>query len=236
MCNLYEQATRQAVETSVQQLGLSLAFEGEPQAKTVGPFGSGLFLRPSVAGLVAQVGQWGMIRPGQAERVPERRYQTNNARIETVADKPTFRAAWRAGRRCLVPAAWYAEPNWETGRNIWWHLRRADGQPWFLAGLWSEWVDPVSGEMVPNYTVLTCNCDTHTLLSRLHKPDPKVGSDQQDKRSLIHIAPQDWAQWLNGSTEQAMRLVRAEEAGAFDQGDAHKADELLANMRGGSLF
>ena len=36
---------------------------------------------------------------------------------------------WRRGQRCLIPASWYQEPNWETGRNIWWQLRRADGAP-----------------------------------------------------------------------------------------------------------
>jgi putative SOS response-associated peptidase YedK len=32
---------------------------------------------------------------------------------------------------------------------------RVDGQPWVLAGLWSEWTDPVTGELVPSYTMLT---------------------------------------------------------------------------------
>ena len=45
---------------------------------------------------------------------------TNNARSETVVSRPTYRAAWAAGQRCLIPAAWYQEPNWETGKNIWW--------------------------------------------------------------------------------------------------------------------
>ena len=66
-------------------------------------------------------------------RVPE----TNNARSETAASRPTYRAAWAAGQRCLIPAAWYQEPNWETGRNVWRRMTRADGEPWAIAGLWS---------------------------------------------------------------------------------------------------
>lgn len=83
-------------------------------------------------------------------RVPE----TNNARSETAASRPTYRAAWAAGQRCLIPAAWYQEPNWETGRNVWRRMTRAGGEPWAIAGLWSEWTDPATGEMVPNFTIL----------------------------------------------------------------------------------
>lgn len=89
---------------------------------TVGPLQPGVFIRPGVAGLVGQVGQWGLIRPGQPERVdylpskvPGKRGRprsTNNARIEGIEKKPTFKEAWLRGRRCLIPAASYQEPNW----------------------------------------------------------------------------------------------------------------------------
>lgn len=75
------------------------------------------------------------------------------------------------GRRSLIPATWYQEPNWETGKNIWWQLCRADGLPWMLAGIWNRWTDPATGEILPSYKMLTCNCDGHPMLARLHKPD-----------------------------------------------------------------
>lgn len=204
------------------------------EPRTVGPFGNGVFLRQeSNADLVAHVGQWGLIRPGQATRIPEKRYQTNNARIESVAEKPTYRHAWGRGQRCLIPAEWYAEPNWETGKNIWWHLRRADGAPWFLAGLWSEWTDKDTGEVVPNFTALTCNCDDHPMLARLHKPDPKLPANQQDKRSLIHIDAADWERWLCGSADEALQLIRPQPAEVFDQADALRTDAALAGGQGG---
>ncbi len=193
-------------------------------------------------GLQGVIGQWGLIRPGaparkdmmQPKAVPGRKpgaprpRTTNNARIETVATSPTFRAAWQEGRRCLIPASWYQEPNWETGKNIWWQLKRADAQPWMLAGLWNEWVDPSTGELVPNFTLLTCNCDGHSLLSRLHKPDPSLPPQAQDKRAVIHIEPQDWAAWLNGSVAQAQALLRPQASEFFDQADARTTDEALA--------
>lgn len=235
MCNLYDLGTREEIERYF-RADMSRVGRGEMLTNPVGPFGIGILLRPAADGLEAVPGQWGMIRPGapaRKERVPApagklgKWRSTNNARSETMAKLPTFRSAWAAGQRCLIPAAWYQEPNWETGRNIWWQLRRADGQPWALAGLWSEWTDPDTGEIVPNYTAITINCDTHPLLNRLHKPDPKLPRDQQDKRSLVHLQPEDWDAWLHATQDQAADLLRAAPAEMFDLTDARRTDELL---------
>lgn len=56
------------------------------------------------------------------------------------------------------------------GVDVPWHLRRRDGDLWGLAGLYNGWTDPVTGEIVPSYTMLTLNCDGHPLLSPMHKP------------------------------------------------------------------
>ncbi|UXH76459.1 SOS response-associated peptidase [Roseateles amylovorans] len=212
---------------------------------TVGPFDTGFFLRAVVQGgrlgVKGEWGQWGLIRPGapsrrdmvQPKAVPGKKTpaprprSTNNARAETVATLPTFREAWRSGRRCLIPASWYQEPNWETGRNRWWQLRRADGLPWMLAGLWNEWIDPVTGELVPSYTLLTCNCDDHPLLRRLHRPDPKLPPQAQDKRAVIHIEPQDWMAWMGGDEAHARALMHPPPAEFFDLSDAQATDALL---------
>ena len=39
-----------------------------------------------------------------------------------------------------------------------------------LAGLWSEWTDHATGEVVPNFTMLTMNCGAHPLLTNFDKP------------------------------------------------------------------
>jgi len=265
MCNLYQMtpkndlATYLAARVDVNWRDAPTADEPAASQRPVGPFGTGLFLRPQADGegegvgddgdapgaLQAQWGQWGLIRPGQRERIDlmaprptgrgkppaPRPRSTNNARIEGIADKPTFRDAWRQGRRCLIPAQWYAEPNWETGQNVWWHQRRRDGEPWFLAGLWSLWTDPHTGEQVPNYTMITCNCDGHPLLGRLHKPDPTLPDDAQDKRSLVHVPLQRWQQWLLGDEHEARSLLHPPEVDAFDLSDALAMDARLAALR-----
>lgn len=164
------------------------------------------------------VGQWGLI-PWFAKS-PKLAYATNNARSEELAAKATFRDPWRYSKRCIIPAVTFDEPNWESGRNVWWTFRRADDAPWGLAGLWSAWTDKASGEIHESYTMLTINADAHPLMSRMHKPDPKLGPDQQDKRSVIAIELADVDQWLHGTLDEAKALMRLTPVEAFDAGQA----------------
>lgn len=226
MCNLYHLSPKVEIANYFRTLVPDTYVEA-----AVGPFGTGAFLKPEPDGIETVMGQWGMIAPGSKTRRPgSRAILTNNARIETLGAKWTYKDAWRAGRRCLIPAAWYQEPNWESGKNIWWRMRRADGLPWALAGLWSEWTDPETGELLPNYTMITCNCDGHPLLGRLHKPDPHLPADAQDKRAVVHIDPGHWDAWLSGDEATALSLIRPEAAEVFDLEDARRTDELLAQQ------
>ncbi|WP_369882086.1 hypothetical protein [Acidovorax sp. HMWF018] len=69
-------------------------------------------------------------------------------------------------------------------------------------------MDPATGEEIESYTMLTINADAHPLMGRMHKPDPKLGPDQQDKRSVIPIEAGDVDQWLAGTMAQAQELLR----------------------------
>lgn len=153
------------------------------------------------------VGQWGLI-PWFA-KTAKLTYATNNARSEELASKASFKAPWARGQRCIIPAWTFDEPCWETGRNVWWTFRRADGMPWGLAGLWATWTDPATGEVHESYTMLTVNADDHPVMRRMHKSDPTLQSDQQDKRSVIAIEAGDVDQWLAGTVQDAVQLLTA---------------------------
>ena len=151
------------------------------------------------------VGQWGLI-PWFA-REPKLPYSTNNARSEELAQKASYRQPWARGQRCLIPAWTFDEPNWNSGRNVWWRFARADGRPWGLAGLWSSWIDKATGEVHESYTMLTVNADACPLMSRMHKPDPKLPPDRQDKRSVVPIELEDVDLWLHGTMSDASALI-----------------------------
>lgn len=224
MCNLTGSTDAQTLRSQ-----LFLDLDNLSWDQTVAPLGRGVYIRQDNR---AQVGQWGMIPPNSKERTPKtrdgRRLSTNNARRETVATAWTFRFPWSRGQRCLIPAEWFQEPYWgishtdpmSMSKNTWWRFWRADGQPWMLAGIWNEWTDPVTGEVVPNYTMLTQNCDGHPLLALMHKPDPKLPPDKQDKRTVVPIERDDWDLWLHGPKEAAEALIRVPPVEFFRHGPA----------------
>ena len=152
------------------------------------------------------VGQWSLV-PWFA-KTAKLAYSTCNARSEELAAKASFKLPWARGQRCIIPAAAFFEPNWESGKHVPWRFTRADGTPWGLAGLWNTWVDNATGEVVESYTMLTINADAHPLMKRMHKPDPRLTPEQQDKRSVVPIEAEDVDTWLAAPVEQAAQLLR----------------------------
>lgn len=104
-----------------------------------------------------------------------------NARSETAADKPAFRAAFKR-RRCLVPADGFYE--WAPGKpKKRPHLIRLSGgdAPFAMAGLWERW-EPEGRDPVETFTILTT--EANDVLAPLHDRMPAM------------VAPPDVEAWL----------------------------------------
>lgn len=125
---------------------------------------------------------------------------TYNARSETAAEKPSFRDAWRQGRRCIVPAESFFEPNYESGRAVRWRIGRADGAPMGLAGLWNAWRAPDGRERL-SFTMLTINADSHPLMRRFHKPE-------DEKRSVVVLPQAAYDAWLDAPAARMHDFLR----------------------------
>lgn len=107
-----------------------------------------------------------------------------NARSETAAEKPSFRAAMRY-RRCLFPASGYYE--WRRGPNkakqpFW--IRRKDRGLIAFAGLWETWSDRFGSEIDSGCILTTAANET---MAQIHDRMP------------VTIAPGDFARWLEVS-------------------------------------
>ena len=218
MCNRYRASYRPPLDGNVRPIKSLLV--DDPEIPDVFPRSQGPIIRRAIDdpgySREALMAQWGLIPWFAKSRVLK--FSTNNARSEEVATKASYKQPWSRGQRCIIPAEWFDEPCWETGRNAWWRFRRADGAPWALAGLWSRWVDPATAEVVESYTMLTINADHHPLMSRMHKPDPTLPVDQQDKRSVIAIEAQDIDRWLAGTVQDAQRFLKVPPVEVFEAG------------------
>ena len=117
---------------------------------------------------------WGLIPSWSKDRNIASR--TFNARSETAAEKPSFRAAYKR-RRCIVPATGYYE--WQqqliddkpSGKKPFW-IGRKDHQPFAMAGLFENWTDTESGEKVESCTVLTR--EAYPKINHIHSRMPVI--------------------------------------------------------------
>jgi len=201
MCSHYKPVTH--VNQLRQTFGLgSLEQVGKAD---MWPGYEGLFIRAhpladvgdeAVPSREALLGHWGLIphwsKDGKVKG-------TFNARSETIAEKPTFRDAWKKGQRCIIPAQSVFEPDWRSGKALAAEVSRTDGEPMGIAGIWSVWRSPVG--WIESYTMLTVNADDHALFRLLHKP-------QDEKRMVVMLNPDSYETWLIRSHSDITPLIK----------------------------
>ncbi|MEO7087227.1 MAG: SOS response-associated peptidase [Bacteroidia bacterium] len=135
--------------------------------------------------------QWGLI-PFWAKDDSIKK-NTLNARIETIKEKPAFRNA--VNNRCLIIADGFYEWQWldEKGTQKQKYLITLPNEELFsFAGLWSEWTDKQTGEIINSYTILTT--EANELMSKIHNTK---------KRIPVILSEQNETNWLNG---QALKM------------------------------
>ena len=132
--------------------------------------------------------KWGLV-PSWAKD-PKIGNRMINARLETAAEKPSFRRAW-AKRRCLLPADGYYEWYAGEGPKQPFYIHRPDGHSLAMAGLYEFWKD---GD---DWLVTTCvlTTDAPDELGPIH-----------DRMPLL-VPHENWAAWLDPEHKPTGDLV-----------------------------
>jgi putative SOS response-associated peptidase YedK len=125
---------------------------------------------------------------------------TYNARSETAAEKPSYRAAWRQRQYGLVLVDNFYEPSYESGRAVRWKIELASGDPFGIACLLDRWTDPASGELVVSFSMLTVNADDHPVMRQFHKSG-------DEKRTPVIIPPELHDTWLGADIPMTTKLM-----------------------------
>ena len=179
------------------QLGVfGRAFGGEPPPEMVLRYN----IAPTQAVAIVQIAagtsvrRWQMVRWGLIPSWAKDASIGNrmiNARGETLADKPAFRAAFRR-RRCLVPADGYFE--WQKTGSVKqpYYIRLCDDRPFAMAGLWESWLNPTTNEPLQSCTIIT------TQANQLTQPI-------HDRMPVILDAA-DYELWLDPQLQDPERL------------------------------
>ena len=111
--------------------------------------------------------RWGLV-PFWAKD-PDFGAKTINARSETAARKPAFRAAFRY-RRCLIPADGFYEWAGSGRKKQPWFIHLENGKPFAFAGLWESWTG-ADGSVLETCTILTT--EANEKLGRTASPDAR---------------------------------------------------------------
>jgi putative SOS response-associated peptidase YedK len=125
-----------------------------------------LCVREVTGGREAATLRWGLI-PFWAKD-PSIGAKLINARGETLAEKPSFRAAFRE-RRCLIPADGFYEWQSTNGRQPV-YIRMADGGVFAFAGLWERWKGPEG----PVETCTLITTSPNELMAPIHDRMPVI--------------------------------------------------------------
>ena len=150
--------------------------------------------------------RWGIIPVGRVNARGRPVMQTIvNVRSETVFEKSAFDGMGR----CLVPADGWYEWTGKGRKKTAWRISRADGQMMAFAAVCDFWTAP-NGIPLPQVATVTC------------APSADV-RDIHDRMGVI-VQPADFANWLDGSPEQAAKLMQPLEAGALHVEQARGVD------------
>lgn len=111
---------------------------------------------------------WGLL-PSWAKESSIRN-QTLNARGETIFEKPAFRESARA-KRCLIYVDGFYEHHHYKSKTYPFYIFKKDESPMILAGLWNDWTDHTTGELINTFSIVTTTANP--LMARIHN-NPKL--------------------------------------------------------------
>ena len=136
----------------------------------------------------AEMMRWGLV-PSWADS-PKAGARMINARAETLAERPSFRAAFRR-RRCLIPADGFYEWRREGKGRIPIRFALKSGKPFAFAGLWEKWERPGEPPLLSCAIITTRAND---LIAPMHDRMPVI------------LAPDAERVWLDGGLTDAALL------------------------------
>ena len=147
-----------------------------------------------------ELASFGLV-PGWAADRPRFGTRTYNARSETIAEKPSYRSAWKRKQFGLALMQSFYEPNYESGKAVRWRIKRQDAEPLAVASIWERYVSRETGEICFSFSMITVNATDHKVMKRFHGPD-------DEKRSIVVLQDSEYRPWLEANHDSARALLK----------------------------
>lgn len=143
--------------------------------------------------------KWGLIPSWiktEAE-ADEIRFKTFNARAETIETKPSFSSSFKS-KRCIIPVKGFFEWQHAGHEKIPWYICSSANEIFTIAGIWSEWIQSSTGEVLRTFSIITTVAND--LMAEIHnskKRMPAILSESEEKRWIdVSLATSDAFQML----------------------------------------
>jgi putative SOS response-associated peptidase YedK len=120
-----------------------------------------------------QMLKWGLIPSWvrNAEEADEIRYKTFNARAETIQNKSPFSSSFKS-MRCIIPVKGFFEWQHAGKEKIPWYIYSSENEVFTIAGIWSEWVHSITGDMLRTFSIVTT--DANELMAEIHNSKKRM--------------------------------------------------------------
>ena len=145
-------------------------------------------VRDTESGPEMTLARWGLIPSWSKE--PKTGYSTINARVETVAEKPAYRAPFKR-QRCLIPADGFYEWKMVNGKKTPHHICMRDSRVFAFAGLWDRWEG--EGGHLDSCTIIVM--PANEVMNPLHERMPAI------------IAPAHYDLWLDARITDKQEIM-----------------------------
>jgi putative SOS response-associated peptidase YedK len=134
--------------------------------------------------------RWGLVPRWWSKTLKDIKLATFNARAETVTTKPFFRDAFKR-TRCLIPVSGYYEWQDTPGGKQPWYFTARDGSPALtVAGLWDEWKNRETGELLKTCTMIIT--EPNDFVREIHDRMPVLLTEKQFEPWLTGEASQEY--------------------------------------------
>lgn len=158
-----------------------------------------LLVFTNLAPFKPQAFSWGLIPSWTKDREAAKTISniTLNARGETIFDKPSFRAAAKS-KRCLIMVDSFFEHHHLGKQTFPFRIALKNEEPITLAGLWEEWTDKETGELVQTCSIVTTV--GNEVMSKIHN-NPKAEGPRMPVILPQHIQDK-WLEPINSETDK----------------------------------
>jgi len=174
---------------------------------------------------------WGLIPHWVKDNEQRMKFWNNtlNARGETIFEKPSFRDSAK-NKRCVIVLDGFYEHHHFKGKTYPFLIQKKSSEPFSVAGLWSEWLDKETGEIINSFTIITTKANS--MMAKIHN-NPKLA----EARMPVILPDNKIEDWLSAIESEAdkKRITDLITAYPAEELNAHTVERLRGKAALGNV-